>query len=229
MAKPDRRSETVSIVLRGSFNPTILHPRWPDLFELLAPWGLETADDVAVEIVHQEITKLKFANTVIEVEPNRFQIRDSDPSRKAADFCLGLFGTKLRHTPVHAVGINYDVEMEVPDRQYRDAIGYKLAPPDSWGPLKEPLQGERGGLLSLHVRSPVDDSIYLERYRDVRVLAAIAHSRRFMVSVNGHFAVGKEDSPVSVGDVIELVLGGFEEELQFARDISTHIWSLGSC
>lgn len=111
VAKPFRRSETVSIVALGSFNPTILHPRWPTLFELLTPWGLQSPDDVVVEVMLQEVCKLKFANAVIEVEPHRFQLRDSDPSRKAADFCVGLFSQELPHTPIRAIGINYDVEL----------------------------------------------------------------------------------------------------------------------
>ena len=224
----DRRSETVSIVLVGSFNPAIVHPRWPELFALLRPWGLENPDQVKAEIVHPEITKLSFGNAVIEVEPTKFQVRDSDASRRVADFCLGLFGVTLVHTPIWAIGINYDVEMEVQSGGARDRIGYALAPAEAWGELAKSMKSEKGGLLNLTVRCPVDQAGYLERYRDIRVMPHLGDRKRFFVKTNSHFQLAKKEEPVSAGPNIQNVLGNFEREVQVARETADHIWNIGA-
>lgn len=100
-------------------------------------------------------------------------------------------------------------------------------PPKPWGELAEAIGSEKGGMISLHVRSPLPAAKCLERYRDVRVSTSTQHVNRFIVRVNSHFGLAKEDAPVPVGEHIERVLGHFERELQVAREISNHIWSLG--
>lgn len=227
MSAIKKHSEGLALVVLGSFNPTIIHPRWPVLAELLSPWGVEEPEQVTVDVVHKEITKLEFASGIIEVEPKRFTIRDKEISAKASDFCRGLFGEILTHTPIYAIGINYQVELEFPNASNRNKLGYALAPTIPWGDLSDALASEHGGLLAIQVRVPLPKKYKVDRWRDISVSPGISNRNRCLINVNSHFQISTESEPKSSGECIADVLATFDDCIQESMKISQHIWDLG--
>jgi hypothetical protein len=142
----------VSIVLRGSFNPSIFQPFW------MARQGLITDEAAAaanVSVIHPEISNFAIEpEFILQVQTDRFAInRATAPLVQVADLCSRIFGDILPHTPISTMGINRSVHFSVGSPQERDRIGMMIAPRGPWGFWGEELGSDdpytSGGLQSM--------------------------------------------------------------------------------
>jgi hypothetical protein len=142
----------LSIVLVGSFNPTIFQPAW------LARHGLVTegaADSAEISVIHPDITAFSIEGLfTIQVERERLSIgRMIAPWVYASDLTVKIFGDLLPHTPLSKLGINLLVHFDAGSPSKREEIGKLLAPRGpwgEWGALVSSGEGTKhGGLQSL--------------------------------------------------------------------------------
>jgi hypothetical protein len=142
----------VSIVLRGSFNPSIFQPFW------MARQGLITDQAAAaatVSVIHPEISHFAIEpDFILSVQTDRFLIsRATAPLVTAADLCSRIFGDILPHTPISQLGINRSVHFSVGSPHERDRIGMVIAPRAPWGDWGAGFESDdpykRGGLQTM--------------------------------------------------------------------------------
>src|SRR5688500_4623204 len=100
-----------SIVLRGSFNPTIFQPSWLARYNLIST---QEADAAQVKVVHSEVSHFETESSVIQVTKDRFAAATKASVHwvPLADLVVGTFSI-LEHTPVTAMGINRQMHFEV--------------------------------------------------------------------------------------------------------------------
>ena len=142
-----------SIVLIGSFNPSIFHPEWFARNDIIPAYDLE---GVNLEVVHPEVAKFTFPWLLIEILQNRFLAKTSDEAQfgPLRDFAISTF-TLLEHTPISKLGMNVSIDYQVSSESEWHKVGDTLAPKNIWS---HSLPG-RVGLTSLKVSSPRDDGI----------------------------------------------------------------------
>ena len=137
--------EAASIVLRGSFNPSILHPSWLAVQGLVPSAEAEKALEEKKEfVVSRELTTFAFDWFSIQVTADRFGAYSSDPSRFPGlrDLVVGVFKL-LDSTPVGSLGMNRSMHFKVTEDHWH-TLGDTWAPKEPW---KDALRGNRPGNL----------------------------------------------------------------------------------
>jgi hypothetical protein len=153
--------DRTSIVLKGSFNPTIFQPAWFARHGLLRD---TEADEAQVQIVHQQISDFKTGWLQVQATRDRFVAVSLNGGYEAPllDFVISTF-TLLEHTPLSHLGMNREVQLQFDsiDRWHR--FGHTLVPKGPWpktlknpGLLRVTIQGERqepGAFVTVTVTS----------------------------------------------------------------------------
>ena len=153
MAAPEFIDQEASIVLVGSFNPTIFHPEWFAHHEVVPAEDLEGAN---IEIIHPEIAKFTFPWASFEILQNRFigRTRDVAQYNPLRDLVISTFSL-LEHSPVKQMGMNLAMTYTAADEETWHKIGDTLAPKTIW----EQSLPQRIGLLSMRVQSLRTDEL----------------------------------------------------------------------
>ena len=165
--------EGASIVMIGSFNPTIFQPRWLGAQALIRP---EEAENAKITLIQAEVADFSTEWFQLQVLQNRFQLVSSDPRQYAPlrDLASAIFAI-LPHTPVTTLGLTRTFHFKMPSVDSWHRIGHLLAPKEPWNSIMEGpglrsmrMQGRRkqtgGGVLYIKVEPSlkVECGLYLE-------------------------------------------------------------------
>src|SRR5260370_4719802 len=134
-----------TVVLVGSFNPKIFQPEWFARQQLLPQAEADASD---IKLIVQQVCHFETERFIMQVTEERF-LAATKPNANPAplrDLVQGAFYI-LEHTPVTAMGLNYQMHFAMESEKVWHQIGDKLAPKEGW---KEGLEG-RPGLLSMTI------------------------------------------------------------------------------
>ncbi len=180
-----------SIVLLGSFNPSIFHPSWFAQNEVISQ---EHAGSSEVGVIHNEVASMTLGNQIrVTCEANRFQVEVSKaPEIILLDLVSKVFGDLLPHSRVQSFGINKSAHFRASSPGKRTEIGRMFAPTDPWGEFGKRIQrseGEQvGGLMSLRMREiKNDDDTTGSLEARVEPSQALDKMSGIFVAVNRHF------------------------------------------
>jgi hypothetical protein len=122
-----------SIVMIGSFNPTIFQPRWLGAQQLIRP---EEAENATITVIQAEISDFSTEWFQLQVLQNRLQILCTDPRHYAPlrDLASAML-TILPHTPINALGLNRQFHFRMPSAGAWHGIGHLLAPKEPWNEI----------------------------------------------------------------------------------------------
>lgn len=216
----------VSVVANGRFNPAIFHPSW------LVAQGIikqDEGDSASVEITHPEIARFSIPGISFDVQTEQMTIRvEAEPFIRAADLFYIVFGEKLPHTPITAVGVNHWAHIQLNDYEQRQRFGRKLAPVEPWGEFGKTMETKgpkgTGGFSTLVMRS-----FWMEYGEEGAINVAIQPSSKVpneagaFIHVNNHFS---EDAAKETGLAV-LVGERFDDCLRMSRGIIEHLTSVG--
>lgn len=143
---------TSSIVAVGSFNPAIFSPDWMEAHRLL---GKDDADRIREQrpgaslLVSHQATAFESNWFALQVLENQFSITSKSALSPAfKDLAVSIFQL-LSHTPVTAVGLNFQAHYKLSTEKEYHHLGDALAPKDIWNEL---YPDEDAGLADLTVR-----------------------------------------------------------------------------
>ena len=107
MARHVLEVNSASVVLAGSFNPTIFQPQWFVRQNLLPAEECEKAE---IKIIAPQVCEFHTERFVIQVTTERFAVLSKPDANPAPirDLVAGTFFT-LEHTPLKALGLNRDM------------------------------------------------------------------------------------------------------------------------
>jgi hypothetical protein len=141
-------SETLEVIMLGSFNPAILHPQWFLRQKLI---GEEEALAATIKVVAAEVADVSFAGIHITClnQSLLLSIQNMAFSTKLFDLIDGVLNL-LPHVPMRACGVNPSAHYRVETVEYWHKIGHTLAPKR---PIWDPLFPEPG-MQNLTIKSP---------------------------------------------------------------------------
>lgn len=204
----DIKKQEASIVIIGSFNPTIFNPDWLLRHELISHIEM---DDVDVEIIHRDVAKFSLSWLSIEVVHNRFTARTNDESYflPLKDLVISIFSI-LNQTPIVQMGMNRGFDFSLQDENSWHKLGDTLAPKEIWNKLLP----KRVGLFSLKVKSPRADEL------NGNINVSVEPSKLQDIQFGVHFGF---NSHVEISDSVtveDVLTKNWEDVLQQAKKIS---------
>jgi hypothetical protein len=128
-----------SVVVLGSFNPTIFQPLWFSANNLISSEEANSPS-TKIEIIHKNATIFSTEWFLLQVTADRFSIETSDPakSQPLRDLAVGTFRV-LEHTPLTVFGLNWYGHFRMASHESWHAFGHHFAPKESWHAImKEP-------------------------------------------------------------------------------------------
>ncbi len=223
------KSYSVSIIVRGSFNPSIFQPWW------LVHQGLVTGEEAEVidsPVISQKLAKFTFPDGfAVKVEPHYYQISTQvTPFVRISDLTQKIFGQILAETPITAFGINLEVEFPLTSDENRNRLGKLLAPQAVWGKWGESLDSEdlatRGGMIHIAMKEVVRSN---RENGYFRVEVRPGSDETIIVLTNDHFDFGTPWTNVEKGDSAAKMLimrKEFDDSLKKSESLVDHIMHL---
>jgi hypothetical protein len=203
-----------TVVLVGSFNPKIFQPEWFARQKLLSQ---AEADAAEIKIIVPQISHFETENFIIQVTDDRF-LAATKPNANPAplrDLVQGAFFI-LEHTPVTAMGLNYQMHFATGSEQNWHQIGDRLAPKEPWS---EVLEG-RPGMLSLTILTQKDKpkgSLFR-----VKVEPSVVVKLGVYFETNEHYPA-PENEPLK--SLMSILGDRWEEAQTYASRVVNHIFS----
>lgn len=215
------RTDLVSIVMVGSFNPRILQPYW------FAHNGLISEDDAADAgdvISIPEYTRFTAAGIFIEVQSDRFLARcESIHKERVKDLALSTFGEHLPHTPICSLGINRSFTVDCGSEKVRDQFGSLLAPKSPWGEWGSAIESgakaeKHGGMVRLIMRQePRPDGF--DGYVQTDLRPNLSINTVVLVDVNDHYTVAEPEEVEGCQKVIDIIDSNWKPSMSTSETI----------
>lgn len=122
--------ETVAVVVKGSFNPSIFSPLWLRQQGLIGSPELGEQD---IDIITRDFASFRAGWLAVQVATDALQLATTDleETERLRDVAVGILRT-LEHTPIAAVGINREVHFRVDSLERWHEIGDILVPKEHW-------------------------------------------------------------------------------------------------
>lgn len=170
MAQESPRLEIdgATIVVLGSFNPTIFQPLWFSENSLIRK---EEAEQAKIEVVHPQVTIFSTDWFRLQATLENFTIETKDPTKllPLRDIVSGTFAV-LEHTPIRQFGMNRYMHFYIPSKEAWHSFGHNIAPKEAWtdlvadpGLLSLVIQGKRKNAESTRLQIKVEPSTQIEQ------------------------------------------------------------------
>jgi hypothetical protein len=141
-----------SVVVLGSFNPAIFTPDWLEQNELIGSADAEVArnsDKTQPLVVTRQVAALETEWFLLQVTEEKFTLTSKGPiSPTIRDLAAGIFHL-VPHTPVGAVGLNFDAHYKCASPDDYHKVGDTLAPKTIWNAL---YPDQAAGLIDLTIK-----------------------------------------------------------------------------
>lgn len=214
---PEIKISDLSVVLIGSFIPSIYHPSWFSKHKLMAE---SEATAATVDVVHPEVTNFHTDWLTINVTDSRFMALCSrdDSIPLLRDLVVGTFGL-FAESPVRALGINRQIHFQMPSQAAWHALGDKLAPKEPWADvLTSP------GMLGVNMQGHRTDAYKGSMNVQVQPSAKIQHG--LFVAVNDHLDLMKDKVPGTGSDATNILKAIWQDSLDRIEKIAKTIASV---
>jgi hypothetical protein len=202
MPRPD--AKFASIVLVGSFNPSIFHPQWCAAHEIISQ---TEADDSAKVTCTPQLTSFSLTWADIQVTQRQFVIKSKNPTlfTMLHDFVLKSFNL-LTHTPVAAMGINVEQIFISSNSDAHKAFGDRIAPKAKWDFMKVP------GLRDIVMEDQQRPDDY-HGYIQARIQALRDRKNGILVSINDHYFIPDYETHMGCESVIDILQKNWKESI----------------
>ena len=208
--------EGASIVLLGSFNPSIFQPRWLGAQGLLRA---EEAENAKIAVVKNDIADFSTGWLHVQVLQDRLMMQTEDPRQflPLRDFAVGILNL-LPHTPTHALGLNKFAHYKMDSVEAWHAIGDALAPKQPW----KGIMASRPGLLSILIGGRREDSSTSVLRVKVEPSPPAKLQYGVYIDINEEYRAPSDAVPGTTW-AIEHIEAQWEDVLKYAESASSHI------
>ncbi|WP_338550529.1 hypothetical protein [Roseovarius phycicola] len=219
--------DVTAAVLVGAFNPSIFHPSWLALHELISKDALSAAETL---VSHPDISRFEANHMSFDIQKTRVLIScESDKDGLVQDMVRSIFGNLLTHSPVSRVGINRTIDVLCGTEERRDELGKHMAPQSSWGNWGKEIaaaSGKRhGGMQRLTMRQiPRHDGREGHFQADLQPL--INSNDAIRLDFNSELVAGNPDEIEGAGKAVQLIEDCWAADLEKAKSICDEVVSM---
>jgi hypothetical protein len=182
---PQLEIDSVSLILRGNFNPAIFSPGWLLAQGLIGPREANDAKPEAI-VPHVSVFTVGWLRCQVTDDLLELSTADTQEVERLRDIATGILRT-LDQTPVSFLGINRQVHYRFEDERPWHLLGDLLVPKEHWEP---------------HLRLPGTRSVAVQGVREDkyagRVMVTVEPSVRvhpgLFIQYNDHFALQTVES-----------------------------------
>lgn len=207
--------QSVNIVLVGDFNPVIFQPAWFELQGLIAPSESKEAD---IEILVKDVVAFNLNWLALQVTKDRFIAATNNEAffEPLRDLLVGTF-TILEHTPIRAIGINYESHYNVSDKSRLSQFYNRLSPKDVWREISKDT-----------ILSKIQVTIPSKKDKQGNINVTIEPSIRTdgpFFRVNNHYTLSNQTSPIiGAQESVRLIAQKWDETIKESVNIIEDIW-----
>lgn len=211
--------EEASVVLVGSFNPSIFHPEWFINKNLVESW--EYSDDEKIACLN-DLAQIEFpGDKRIEVYLNKFTSRSTSASEFLAlkDLVVNTF-TILAETPIVQMGMNYTCVIKIKDKETWTKFGRELAPSNHWKDAANYLKDKKDedlGIWELTMHLPRPDDLPGYIHPNLKVISSKNFSLSF--SINNHIDINRDQDQC----MATLLEKNWSTSLEMANELISNI------
>ena len=141
-----------SIIVLGNFNPAIFSPDWLERNDLIGSEDADIArnpDQEGNMVIANQVARYGTNMFAIQVLENQLQLSSKGVLTPAfKDLAASIFQL-LSHTPVTAVGLNFECHYKLDTKDQAHLVGDVLAPKDIWNSL---YPDDNSGLFNLAIQ-----------------------------------------------------------------------------
>ncbi|OYT90315.1 MAG: hypothetical protein CFE43_18860 [Burkholderiales bacterium PBB3] len=213
---PEVLIEDISIVLVGSFNPAIFHPKWFEHFQLMRSNEVE---DAKVDLVHHDISNFTIDWVNVQVLQDRFfvSIKADAYLKHLKDLVQGTF-QHLSHTPVRQMGLNTTLRLKFKSEEDWHCFGHYLVPKTPWDDVLN-----RPGMLNVQLRGERTDD--MEGFVVIGIEPDIKNPKEVLVRVNDHYEAprSEKNAPTSASWAVSVLNERFEPSVKTSQELATKL------
>ena len=206
--------DTLSVVLRGKFNPSIFHPTWLAAEGLVPKQQAVEAAVNGIKVIHDDIASFEIDEIFIEVLRDRFSAATSNASQSGTmrDLVRGIF-TLLEFTPLTAMGMNRLMHFRL---QSNEQVAEKLQRLYKPAPWSETFQSITSAAVRVEGRTEDEDAGILR--------VDIEDSKQ--VTPGGLFIGSNEHHAGGLQLLMDRLDARWFEAMSRARQVADHVLSL---
>jgi|SRR5580704_8366016 hypothetical protein len=207
-------NEGASIVILGSFNPSIFQPRWLASLDLIRP---EEAEIATIAIIREEVADFTTKWFRLQVLQNRFllQLLDATHFGPIRDLAAGIFRL-LPHTPATRLGLARWFHFPMDSVEAWHDVGHRLAPKQWWNPYMEVA-----GLRSMTIQGKRPNS---EGTLFVKIEPSIIIQPGVFIEVTEEFSAAETSGGVASATWVPGRLDkDWEAIMKYAEDVSKNL------
>ena len=212
-----------SAVVVGRLNPLIFSPEWLHSNNVIGPEEAAVAREHGIEVMAPNISSIVLGSMKLIVEDERFFLTVSDePLVRAKDFAANCFQL-LSHTPVVAVGLNFNASLSAGDLKQWHRFGDAIAPKEPWGNFVQDENGDRlGGVRGIVMER---NQSLGQRAGFVRFSLHVAEGAEHVANlqVNNHFALGTSAEPKSGAEAYKIIEEFWDEAYEYSTGLFKNI------
>lgn len=205
---PSPKSERLSIVVVGQFNPAIVMPAWLEREGLVSK---ESASAAEVDLIAPDVASFTVSSKQVQVLRERLTVSTGDTREEdtLCDLVVGILDI-LSHTPTSQVGLNYEGHFLLSSESAWHGKGHLLAPKEPWADLLT-----KPGLMNVTMR----DNSRSDGHLDVSVGPSRIVTTGLAVTTNNHFELASG----AAQDAIALITREWRQSLQNSRRIASSL------
>jgi len=209
---PKAEIVATSIVLVGSFHPSLYTPAWFAHIGLIRD---EEAKNANIEVILPEVIAERIGSIKIQAQPERFIASTLSPKdfELLRDLVVGAFKT-LPHTPIRMLGINSDRHFAMSSEDAWNALGDRLAPKEPWGKIFQKSPGMR----SLTMEGKREDQ-WIGFIR-VKVEPSVRAKFGVYINVNDHYEIPEYKPETGCEAIIDTLTSAWNSSLKRADQIA---------
>lgn len=215
MAKLEKHKVKHIITFIGDFNPKIFHPNW---FVAEGILGKEEGSEAELKIIHNDLASFAIDWMFFEVTVNRCVIwTEKEPYFEALrDVAIGTFSI-LSHSPIKALGLNWEFTYKSEKEEDLHLIGNMLAPKEIWdGVIENP------GLRKMTMRSPKEGVFKGEI--NVNIQPDVNTKYGVVFNLNDHYDLEEgENTLLGSSQAIEVIQKDWQTSKERCKQIPTKL------
>jgi hypothetical protein len=189
-----------SIVAVGNFNPPIFSPDWLNRNGLIGDGDVEFAKKAASYVISPDVCRFETEWFTLQVVAQQFSLTSKGAlTPLLKDLATGIF-TIIDHTPVTALGLNFEANFKIPTLDELHKIGDVLVPKNIWHKIYPDDDHQSIGMANLTITVDPhkrDENFSNGNKKNISVRRSTATPNGVYFIFNDHYPFTKDETSKS--------------------------------